>query len=109
MTTGLRTSGGRRSESYSTWRTHYSRWLECKTRPRRSGHISMRVDQWNIHPEHFWLRGTRPEKIVHYNETLRMWNVYGYPESVDILTSPAIFSNNAGRLDPVEIDEEIMA
>lgn len=71
--------------------------------------MGMRVDQWDIHPQHFWLRGKKPETIVEYNETLQTWNVYGYPEVVDILTCPKVFSNNAGRLDPVEIDEELVA
>lgn len=69
----------------------------------------MRVDEWDIYPKHVWIRGQRPEKIVDYDERLQMWNVYGYPEAVEILTHPKIYSNHAGRLDPVELPADICA
>ncbi len=69
----------------------------------------MRVDQWDIHPAQFWLHGKNPERLVEYDEHLQMWSVYGYPEAVEIFTNPKVFSNNAGRLDPVKIEEEITA
>lgn len=69
----------------------------------------MRVDQWDIHPSQFWLHGRKPDKLVDYDENLKMWGVYGYPEAVEVFTDPKVFSNNAGRLDPVQIDEEFVA
>ncbi|MFE2184741.1 cytochrome P450 [Streptomyces sp. NPDC059455] len=69
----------------------------------------MRVDEWNVHPAHVWIHGQRPEKIVDYDESLKMWNVYGYPEAVEILTQPTVFSNNCGRLDPIDLPEDICA
>jgi cytochrome P450 len=71
--------------------------------------VTIRVEDWATHPHHFWLRGKPPEKLVEYDEELKMWNVYGYPEAVEILTNPAIFSNDAGRLDLVKFDDEINA
>ncbi|RFU38531.1 cytochrome P450 [Actinomadura logoneensis] len=69
----------------------------------------MRVEDWRTHPKHVWVHGQRPERIVDYDEELQMWNVYGYPEVVEILTTPKVFSNNAGRLDPMELPADICA
>ncbi|QKW35625.1 cytochrome P450 [Actinomadura sp. NAK00032] len=69
----------------------------------------MRVEEWAVHPKHIWLHGRRPEQLVDYDESLQMWNVYGYPEAVDILTRPKTYSNDAGRLDPVELPPDICA
>ncbi|MFF9900986.1 cytochrome P450 [Streptomyces longispororuber] len=69
----------------------------------------MHVDEWDVHPKHLWLHGRHPGKIVDYDEALKMWNVYGYPEAVEILTQPSVFSNNCGRLDVGELPEDICA
>lgn len=71
--------------------------------------MAMRVDEWDVHPQHFWLRGGQPETRVTYDEESARWNVYGYPEAVAVLTDPGTFSNNGGRISPVEIDPEISA
>jgi cytochrome P450 len=67
------------------------------------------VDEWEIYPEHFWLHGKRPEKLVKFDEELKIWHIYGYPETVEVLTSPTVFSNDTGRLDPIKIDPAIWA
>ncbi|MCP2339288.1 cytochrome P450 [Actinomadura rupiterrae] len=69
----------------------------------------MRVDEWNVHPHHVWIKGGRPEKVVDYDDELKMWNIYGYPEAVEALTNPKVFSNDAGRLDPIDLDPDICA
>lgn len=63
------------------------------------------VDQWDIHPDHFWLTGKRPDQLVEYNEELEMWMVYGYPEAIEVLTQPKLFSNDGWRLVNVEVEE----
>ncbi|MGC0419066.1 cytochrome P450 [Embleya sp. AB8] len=69
--------------------------------------MSSLVEQWNIHPEHFWLHGKRPAKIVEYDEKLQMWNIYGYPESIEVLSRPKVFSNDSAYLSPIPIDPSI--
>ncbi|RFS84172.1 cytochrome P450 [Actinomadura spongiicola] len=69
----------------------------------------MRVEDWHVHPKHVWIHGGRPEQIVDYDDELKMWNVYGYPEAVEILTQPTVYSNDCGRLDPIELPADICA
>jgi cytochrome P450 len=67
------------------------------------------VEDWDIFPEHFWLHGKRPGKLVEFDDRLKIWHIYGYPETVDVLSTPMVFSNDTGRLDPIKIDPEICA
>lgn len=75
----------------------------------REDHPVTTVEDWEIYPEHFWLHGRQPEEIVVYDDRLKIWHIYGYPETVQILTNPSVFSNDTGRLDPIKIDPEICA
>lgn len=56
------------------------------------------AEKWDVHPEHFWLHGHRPESPIQYDEKNGLWNVYGYPESVEILSDAETFSSNTLRL-----------
>ncbi|MCX5581994.1 cytochrome P450 [Streptomyces erythrochromogenes] len=51
------------------------------------------LDKWEMHPRHFWLRGIRPEAPVEYDPEVGMWHVYGYPETLEILSDPATYSS----------------
>ncbi|MFP3987278.1 cytochrome P450 [Streptomyces sp. E11-3] len=65
------------------------------------------VDRWNIHPDHRWLRGQRPASPVEFDESQGLWNVYGYPETLEILSTPETFSSNTARLMPVSVDPSL--
>ncbi|MGA6162038.1 cytochrome P450 [Amycolatopsis magusensis] len=58
------------------------------------------ADRWGINPEQFWLRDRLPERPVAYDEQKGMWNVYGYAEVVRVLSDPATYSSDTGRLLP---------
>jgi cytochrome P450 len=60
------------------------------------------ADRWGTHPQQFWLRGHQPDQAVEFDEKLGLWNVYGYPETLDILSDPATFSSDTARLFPIE-------
>lgn len=62
------------------------------------------ADTWDISPLQFWLRGEHPEQPVSFDEQLGMWNVYGYPEAVELLSAPKIFSSHTARLIPAMKD-----
>ncbi|GAA4863750.1 cytochrome P450 [Saccharopolyspora cebuensis] len=58
------------------------------------------ADTWGLHDAQFWLRGERPERPVEYDATTGVWNVYGYAETVELLSDHATFSSDTGRLIP---------
>jgi hypothetical protein len=60
----------------------------------------MTAGNWAIHPEQFWMRGEKPEQFVQFDEKAGFWNVYGYPETVQILSDPRTFSNDTSRIFP---------
>jgi cytochrome P450 len=62
------------------------------------------ADTWGVSPQQFWLRGEHPEQPVTFDRKLGMWNVYGYPEAVELLSEPKIFSSNTARLLPAMQD-----
>jgi hypothetical protein len=62
--------------------------------------MSTVADTWGIHEQQFWLRGRIPDEPVEYLPKLGLWHVYGYPETVGILSDPATFSSNTNRKVP---------
>jgi cytochrome P450 len=62
--------------------------------------MSTLADTWGIHEQQFWLRGQIPAEPVEYLPKLGLWHVYGYPETVRILSDPATFSSNTNRKVP---------
>lgn len=58
------------------------------------------ADRWGLNPEHFWLRGKQPEQIIKHDENLGLWHVYGYQETVQILSDPVTFSSDSSYLLP---------
>ncbi|MEO6702275.1 MAG: cytochrome P450, partial [Jatrophihabitantaceae bacterium] len=63
------------------------------------------VDLWNIHPELGWLRGQRPESEVVFDERYNSWLIFGYQDTLDIISDPKTFSNKTAQLAAVQIDE----
>ncbi len=64
-------------------------------------------DRWGTHPDHIWLRGIRPEQRVQFDDKRGLWHVYGYPEAVEILSDPKVYSSDTARLFPIDIDESL--
>ena len=67
------------------------------------------ADSWGIHPHQFWLRRQQPEQPVQFDAQTGMWNVYGYPETLQVLSDPRIFSSNTLRLVPDLADSDTLS
>ncbi|GAA2785411.1 cytochrome P450 [Saccharopolyspora taberi] len=65
------------------------------------------ADRWQINPQHFWMRGEQPEHPVSFDREKGFWNVYGYPEALEILSNPKVFSSDTSRLSEVRVDPEL--
>ncbi len=63
------------------------------------------ADRWGFGPDRFWLRGERPKELVDFDENLGCWVVYGYPEVIEVLTRPEVFTTDTTTL--FGIDEEM--
>ncbi|HYQ62574.1 MAG TPA: cytochrome P450 [Actinophytocola sp.] len=48
----------------------------------------------------FWLRGEQPDTPVRFEPRTGVWHVYGYGETLRILTDPLVFSSDITRLMP---------
>jgi cytochrome P450 len=71
--------------------------------------MTLFADRWGTHPAQFWLRGERPEQIVRHDEETGLWHVYGHPESLEIIQSPATYSSDTSRLFADSFDPELNA
>ncbi|WP_158889613.1 cytochrome P450 [Amycolatopsis anabasis] len=65
--------------------------------------MTMLADNWGVSESQFWLRGETPGEPVQFAPEQGMWNVYGYPETIEILSDPATFSSDTGRVVPESI------
>ena len=51
-----------------------------------------------------WLEGIRPAGPVQFDEKLQCWQVLGHPETVAVLSDPAVFSSDLTVLPPAQED-----
>ncbi|GAA1311240.1 cytochrome P450 [Saccharothrix xinjiangensis] len=55
--------------------------------------------------DRFWLPGERPGRPVELDEERGVWNVYGHAETLQVLTDPATYTSDTGRLMPGVMDD----
>jgi cytochrome P450 len=72
--------------------------------------MSALAERWNLDEKRFfWLYGNQDlaSRRVALDETTGFWSVYGYPEALQVVNNPHIFSSETGRLIPErrEFDE----
>lgn len=65
------------------------------------------ADRLAMNPDFFWMWGRPPKHPVEVDD-LGVVHVYGYPEALEVLTNPQLYSNNVARLmvGEVEVDEK---
>ncbi|WP_027940596.1 cytochrome P450 [Amycolatopsis taiwanensis] len=57
-------------------------------------------DAWGIGQAQFWLRGKQPDQPVCFDVAAGVWNVYGFPETLAVLSDPKTFSSDTARVVP---------
>ncbi|MFD9889690.1 cytochrome P450 [Amycolatopsis sp. NPDC059027] len=59
--------------------------------------MPLQVDELKSNPKHFWMRGQPAEQPVWLDEETNIWHIYGYPEAVEVLGNPEVFSSATAR------------
>lgn len=62
--------------------------------------MTIPADEWGIASHQFWLRGRRAEQPVAFDEQQGVWNVFGFAETVQVLSDWRTFSSDVDRVFP---------